>query len=149
MKKLLLIVLALIMCVSSCACGNEAGNKDEKSAESVESIDPMESKKEKLKNAYNECCSGPGSSDYASLGYDGKTLVLDTKPKDGYFKYTSNATAAIMATNIYLGLPSSISEKMSSTRALDGMQSQNCGEYTVSWTYHPDNGLRVIYEVNP
>ena len=151
MKKLLLTLLALTMCISMCACGNTKNDTDEESGSVQESsaADPKEEAKLKLSDAYDMIADGPGASDYATLAYDKMSLVIDTDPNDGYFKYESNATAAVMAVNVYLELPSSISEKMSSTRALDGMQSQNCGTFTVSWTYHPDNGLRVIYEVNP
>ncbi len=151
MKKFLLILLSLAVCIAMCACGNTQKDIDEKFDGVQESgvADPKEESKSKLSDAYDAIADGPGASDYATLAYDKMSLVIDTNPNDGYFKYESNATAAVMAVNLYLELPSSISEKMSSTRALDGMQSQNCGSFTVSWTYHPDNGLRVIYEVNP
>ena len=78
------------------------------------------------------------------------SLTIDTNPEDSsYYVYEDDALYAIVAINDYLGLPSSLIDKMSSTRALDGIQTQDCGEYTVTWNYHPDNGMKVIYEVNP
>jgi hypothetical protein len=35
-------------------------------------------------------------------------------------------------------------ERMDRTRALDGMQDATWGDYSASWTYHPDDGLNVV-----
>lgn len=131
-----------MVCTFLCGCA-KAGEQ----AETVETIvDPVQNRKSLLGEAYSECCDS--TKDYASLSYDKTSLVIDTKPNDSYYSYESDAISAIVLCNAYLKLPSSITDKMSSTRALDGMQSQDCGDFTVSWTYHPDNGLKVIYEVN-
>lgn len=45
-----------------------------------------------------------------------------------------------------LGSPSSIKARMDTTRALDGRQTGSWSGFTVSWGYHPDNGLNVIVE---
>ena len=142
MKKVLCLLLALVMCLSLVACG---GNS---SKEAEVTVDPVEEAKSKLSEAYETCCGGD-DTDYASLGCDGKSLTIDTKPDDRYYSGEDDALSAIFAINAFLGLPSSLIDKMSSTRALDGMQSQDCGDYTVTWNYHPDNGMKVIYEVNP
>ena len=100
-------------------------------------------------DAYQNCCKG-SKTGYASIGSDRLSLTVDTNPNDSsYNSYESDAIDAIIAINSYLSLPSSLIDKMESTRALDGMQTQNCGTYSVTWNYHPDNGLKVIYEVNP
>jgi hypothetical protein len=142
-KKILCLMLAVLAVCSLCACG---GNSE---PAEVPTENPVELAKAKLEEAYNTCCKG-SKTEYAKLGYDGMSLTIDTDPKDyGYSKYEENAIAAIQGINLYLGLPASLLEKMSSTRALDGTQTQNCGTYTATWNYHPDNGLKVIYEVNP
>jgi hypothetical protein len=46
-----------------------------------------------------------------------------------------------------LGLPDRIREQMGATRAIDGIQSEEFGDYRAQWTYHPDDGLRVTYSV--
>ena len=158
MKKILLIFMSVLMTVSRFSCGNkttESVNKTEEEKvveEKVEEkkVDPKEEAKKKLAEAYDNCCPTEYKSQYAKLGYDKMALTIDTNPSDTkYNECQNNALIAIMATNVFLELPSSISDKMSSTRALDGMQTQNCGTYSVTWNYHPDNGLKVIYEVNP
>lgn len=57
-----------------------------------------------------------------------------------------NSTEVVQKINAELGFGEAMWEKMLETRAIDGMQSEENGNFTVSWTYHPDNGLNVIYE---
>ncbi len=146
MKKILCLFLSIIMCVSLVACGNDRVTEATTEV-TTEAFDPVENAKEKLAKAYETCCDGVDIK-YASLGYDKMSLTIDTKPNDTYYRYEDDAVTAIVAINVFLELPSSIIEKMTSTRALDGVQTQDCGDYTVTWNYHPDNGLKVIYEVN-
>ena len=146
MKKRIALLMASIMFLSLVACG---GSKSKSKDEEEEEVDPVEEAKEKLEEAYDTCCEG-SSYEYASLGYDNMSLTIDTNPTNkSSDDNESDAMAAIVAINSYLGIPSSVLDKMSSTRALDGMQTQDCGTYTVTWNYHPDNGMKVIYEVNP
>ena len=35
---------------------------------------------------------------------------------------------------------------MGETRSMDGRQSDENDKYKVTWTYHPDKGLEVMYE---
>ena len=144
LKRTLCLLLVLLTVGSLCACGGSNTSAE------VPTENPVESAKSKLEEAYNTCCKGSKAT-YAKLGYDKMSLTIDTNPDDSeYFNsYEDDAIAAIQAINLYLGLPASLLEKMSSTRALDGTQTQNCGTYTATWNYHPDNGLKVIYEVNP
>lgn len=145
MKKTIAAILALCLCLALCACGS---NATAETSEPVETLSPVEQAKEKLVGAYNTCCGGTDKK-YVKLGYDKMSLTIDTKPNDSYYSGQSDAIVAINAVNEFLGLPSSLLEKFQSTRALDGTQTQNCGVYSVTWNYHPDNGLKIIYEVNP
>ena len=150
MKKIISVLLILVMAMSMVACNStDADKTTETTIATKATISPIEEAKSLLQSAYDTCCTGKGKTEYAKLGYDKMSLVIDTKPDNGYFAYEDDAVSAIVMINTYLVLPSSLTEKMSSTRALDGTQSQNCGKYTVTWNYHPDNGLKVIYEVNP
>jgi hypothetical protein len=45
-----------------------------------------------------------------------------------------------------LEAPDSVISRMSSTRALDGTQDGSWSEIYVTWTYHPNNGLNMIFE---
>ena len=151
MKKLIALALVLIMCVTLVACSTAttSSSQDDDGYTPKVTVDPKQAAKDKLYDAYQTCCKG-SKTGYASIGSDRLSLTVDTNPNDSsYNSYESDAIDAIIAINSYLSLPSSLIDKMESTRALDGMQTQNCGTYSVTWNYHPDNGLKVIYEVNP
>ncbi len=96
----------------------------------------------------SRCYSLYCSSRWAEVGSDNSWLTVDTNPsdKDDYIEYS--ASSAIPEINEYLGLPESLYIKMGETRALDGRQSEKYEYFTVSWTYHPDRGLEILYERN-
>ena len=156
MKKSIAVLLVFVIVLSIVACN---GPKTETTQDSTKNstknvtedttLNPIEEAKNKLQEAFNTCCTGDYKWSYAKLGSDKMSLTIDTKPNNTYFSYEDDAYSAIVSINRFLELPSSLSEKLSSTRAIDGTQSQNCGKYTVTWNYHPDNGMKVIYEVNP
>lgn len=87
-------------------------------------------------------------TEWAKIGYDGSYLTIDTNPddEDDYTNYA--AYLSIYAVNLELGLPDSLTEKMGQTSALDGRQTQIYDDVTVSWKYHPNQGLEVTYEAN-
>ena len=39
-----------------------------------------------------------------------------------------------------------VADRMEQTRSLDGTQTGTYGGVTVSWSYHPDSGMQVLYE---
>lgn len=91
---------------------------------------------------FDEYCD----SAWAFVAADGSYLSIDTNPnnKDDYTDF--EAYLAISSVNSALGLPDALFEKIGQTRALDGRQTESYDELTVSWTYHPDNGLEIMYE---
>ena len=95
---------------------------------------------------YDKYCSPT----WASVGSDGSYLSIDTNPfdwdDDGIA--FSEANTAIKKVNNALGLPDSLYSDMGETSALDGKQSETFSEQgiTVTWKYHPDNGLEVTYK---
>ena len=85
------------------------------------------------------------------MSTDGCTLQIDTKPDNLSFYINEDAGLifeAINDINNYLGLPSSLMAKIENTRAIDGMMTEKSGLYIITWNYHPDDGLEIIYEVN-
>lgn len=46
-----------------------------------------------------------------------------------------------------LGFSSAVRERMARTRALDGTQDASGHNVNVTWTYHPDTGLQMVFEV--
>lgn len=93
--------------------------------------------------AYNTCCN---KSYYAKLADDGSYLEIDTNPFDFDDFTATGSFDAIELTNTFLGLPDSVFRKMLQTNSLQGVQRHETENLVVSWTYHPDNGLEVIYE---
>ena len=93
---------------------------------------------------YNQYCE----STWASYGSD--YLKVDTNPydwdDDGIAYY--EAWEAIQDINDHLGLPSWLVEDMLDTSASDGVRSESFPDQdvTVTWTYHPDEGLEVTYK---
>ena len=45
-----------------------------------------------------------------------------------------------------LGFSSAVIDRMDSTRALDGTLSADGKNCNVTWTYHPDHGLQMVFE---
>lgn len=84
---------------------------------------------------------------FCSVAEDGSYIEIDTDPSDLGEYITSGSLDAIEHINDELGLPESVYAHMTSTRALDGMQSYEKDGVEVRWTYHPDNGLEIIYSV--
>lgn len=74
----------------------------------------------------------------------GTSIELQTSGKDtwGTGALFSDVTCVLDE----LGSPASIQARMKTTRALDGRQSGSWSGFTVSWSYHPDNGLNIIVE---
>lgn len=84
---------------------------------------------------------------YADIGDDGSYMFIDTNPFDlEEYPYSSMAGLEIKDINELLGIPESVFARMEQTRALDGVQTYEGSWFTVSWTYHPDNGLEIMYE---
>lgn len=101
------------------------------------------------------------SSEYRSYSWcaifgDGKIMTIDTNPynekKDAYIKkgydlYFEDSSNAIQRINKDLGFTDKLWDRMLSTRSIDGKQYDYVDGYQVSWTYHPDKGLEVRYEI--
>lgn len=95
---------------------------------------------EKVYNDYGAGVSG------ITLSSDKKSISLDTNPFD-IDDYTNTETfSALSLINDALGLPDSLYSKMLDTSALDGRVTDEYDGIKVSWKYHPDNGLEVVYE---
>jgi hypothetical protein len=45
-----------------------------------------------------------------------------------------------------LGFSTAVRERMARTRALDGTQDARGHNVNVTWTYHPDSGLQMVFE---
>ena len=84
-----------------------------------------------------------------SVGADGSYLSADTNVYDLDNYGNANIWASIKEMNKKLGLPSSLAEDMNQTTWSMGRQNQkfNSIGLEVTWTYHPDKGMEVIYKL--
>lgn len=85
---------------------------------------------------------------FCTYASDGSYLILDTNPGDTKGGGDSLGFECIKKANEILKLPESLLAKMAQTRAIDGRQVETYNGFTVSWSYHPDSGLEVMYEKN-
>lgn len=133
----------IITAVSAGVCTITATSNNGKTAEckvTVEKAGPD------FKALYSKYCKAT----WASNGSDGSFLSIDTNPldwDDSGLAYPE-AYEAIENINKALGLPSSLIYDMGHTTASQGKQSEtfNDAGVTVTWSYHPDKGLEVVYK---
>lgn len=143
--SLLLAGLSIALLAGGNGFGNSSsGNNSSGNNSSGSSLIGKTTIEDKLDSAYSTYCS----STYATLGTDGSYLEIDTNPYDSDDYIDTNAYNAIEKVNNYLGLPSYLFNDMGKTTALMGKQSEDFDDLdlTVSWSYHPDNGLEVMYK---
>lgn len=96
-----------------------------------------------LKKVYNKIgCT----TYYCTLASDNSYLEIDSNPNDLDDTSSLAAIAMVKQANIEFGFNDSLYTKMGKTRALDGTQHEENKYIKVSWTYHPNNGLEVVYE---
>lgn len=102
--------------------------------------------KEKInfKEVYNEI---GGEGYYCVLASDNSYLKIDTNPSNIDDYSSSSAWAMVRKANKALGFSDSLEEKMNHTRSIDGRLTDSNENVKVSWTYHPDKGLEVLYEL--
>ena len=99
----------------------------------------------KFERVKNECFNIGSETVFGS----DDSFTIDTKPFIYDYLNTSlvqqKALSAIRYANEELGFDSSVYSDMMQTNALMGRQSEENDKYTVSWTYHPSEGLEVTY----
>jgi hypothetical protein len=76
----------------------------------------------------------------AVIGDDGDSLTLRTKGRD-------SAGLGLMALDCFLTeleVTDAVKSELETTRALDGRQSADWGDFHATWTYHPKDGLQMV-----
>ncbi len=103
---------------------------------------------------FKELYSSYGLNDWCEIASDGSYMTVDTNPTDAdsddWWEFYDAMTAGmdfIEKVNGELGFSAALTEKMNTSTWSMGRQSQENDNYIVSWTYHPDKGLEVMYEV--
>ena len=127
MKRFAAAILALALCFALTSCGGS----------------PFEQAVNKMKKEYPYADNARASDD--------SYLKIDTKPEGpGYALIADQVEAdslnGIKLVNKELGFSDAVYAKMLQTTALMGRQTEENSKYRVSWTFHPDKGLEVMYE---
>lgn len=145
MKKMLAALAAALLCVAvalaftACAAGN-AGDDDTQ--------DPPAPQKTRLQQAYDEVYAQyPAATSCYEIGSDGSYIEVDTNPFNIDDYYNATYVDVLKAFNSELGVPDYVYQLMITTTAMQGRQTETVNGLTISWTYHPDNGLAVIYRL--
>lgn len=88
-----------------------------------------------------------------SRASDDSYMKIDTNPQNAdpesglYDSRTEqDSLKAIRYVNEELGFSDAAYQKMLSTTALMGRQTAENDKYIITWTYHPQKGLEVMYE---
>lgn len=98
-------------------------------------------KPSRLQAAFDEC--GMEKRTGAEITDGGHTVLLDQKGEEDIEGLDIIEVGCFLYA---VDVPSSISAQMDSTRALDGRQSAEFDGIKVSWVYHPDSGIDMIFE---
>lgn len=107
------------------------------------------------KKDFHELYSDIAGMSWCTIPSDGSYMKIDTNPWDtdsddltlvDYESYIMPANEAIERINKELGFSDALLEKMNTTTWSQGRQTDSNDKYTVTWTYHPDKGLEVMYE---
>lgn len=104
---------------------------------------------------FNARYSDIADKSWCEIAPDGSWMKIDTNPDDIenektyillYRNVYEESSNMIKKVNSDLGFSDAVYKKMKETSALHGVKTESNGKYTVSWTYHPDRGLEVMYE---
>ncbi|MBM0229378.1 MULTISPECIES: hypothetical protein [Micromonospora] len=103
---------------------------------------PLVEKKSPFVLAKEKCGSTIGSD--VELGDEGRTLTLHGDGEE-------SSGLSFDKLECYwseLKMPDSVKEELLATRALDGRQSGDWDGVHASWSYHPDNGLQMVFTLS-
>lgn len=159
MKKVLILGIAslIFMCMFFSACNSSNTISQETEAQTeVQTEAPTEPEIDFEKSISNckrnfgtygygeEKNANNGIFDDFTVSSDGKSMSISC---DNSWAITlKHVSTAVRCMNNELGFSDSLYDKMSMTRAIDGIQTDENDKIKVSWSYHPDSGLSVIYE---
>lgn len=142
-KRYALAVPLVMMALAGCGGTSEASSP---TASTATTSAPAES----LIHQARHSCRLDSSvfSEYATLGDSDHTMTMKGAPEDPTYanilKVTGLRDTDFECVFTAVAMPDSVFSQISATRALDGMQKASWDKFSATWTYHPDNGLRVI-----
>ena len=147
-----ILAISIIICLTSvfglAACSTADNSIQRPSTEDTDTQQPVTDKYARLRQAYDKVKLQYSSATLCyEIGDDGSYIEVDTNPLDFDDFYNPTYTKVIEAFNEELGVPDYVYKLMITTTALQGRQTETVNGLIISWTYHPDNGLEVIYRL--
>lgn len=128
-KRVLLVGLAAaVLLLTGCGGGQAASQAT-----------PTETPKPDIVKA-RISCSLEGDNN-ALLGDAGYTITLQGAPKYSSEGLSNKEIGCFLDA---VKTPDSVIGQIDSTRALDGMQKATWDKFAATWTYHPDDGPKII-----
>lgn len=83
----------------------------------------------------------------AQLNDDGQSLVVEGKGVNEIVSVQQASVASTMCVLEHTDAPDSVWSRIQSTSALNGQQEATHDGLTYRWTFHPDNGIDLIIEL--
>ena len=147
-----ILAISIIICLTSvfglAACSTADNSIQRPSTEDTDTQQPVTDKYARLRQAYDKVKLQYSSATLCyEIGDDGSYIEVDTNPLDFDDFYNPTYTKVIEAFNEELGVPDYVYKLMITTTALQGRQTETVNGLIISWTYHPDNGLELIYRL--
>lgn len=87
--------------------------------------------------------AGRACGDVAILDDDGRTLEFDMRGKE--LGTGTGSWEQLQCVLDELKAPRRVTASMDNTRSVDGRQDAEWDDLTAEWSYHPDDGLDVIF----
>lgn len=145
MKKVMifggLIAAFATVAITMTACSSE--NNPTQST-----TNPPVTSKTRLELAYDAVSAEyPSATSCYEIGSDGSYIEVDTNPYNIDDYYNPTYQEVLQAFNSELEVPDYVYQLMISTTAMQGRQTETVSGLIISWTYHPDNGLEVLYRL--
>ena len=124
-KKISIIFILVVVSLALAACGQSGYDFENKFSDIAE-------------------------NEWITIAEDGSFIRIDTNPRNvrgGDFSTQFLAMEDLERVNEELGFSDALIARMTSTRALDGRQEEVGDTIRVSWSFHPNSGLVVMYEI--
>jgi hypothetical protein len=91
-----------------------------------------------FQKAYESC----GTPSGVSVSDNGTTISVDTM---GQEEYSGASYESLVCVINAVGTPSYVNDNIMNVRAIDGRQSDEFNGIVVSYSYHPDNGMDIVF----
>ena len=158
MKKTLVFIMIFCLLFLLCACGNKTQNiVSQPEEEEIDFQNVLDEVKKEYEDDFSKYAKEAGY-DLATIddvgGYyvskDSKSMMFESGTNSGsnYVQTYIRAYRIKLLSTVFekLDVSSATLAKITKTRAIDGTQTDENDKIKLTWTYHPDNGLSIIFE---